>query len=40
MCKLYLKKAGGGWHVLAIGDAYRGAADNYGPIYSAVQKYF
>mmetsp|Transcript_31352 Transcript_31352/g.47617 ORF Transcript_31352/g.47617 Transcript_31352/m.47617 type:complete len:794 (-) Transcript_31352:112-2493(-) len=39
MCKLYRKKAGGGWHVLAIGDAYRGAADNYGPIYSAVQKY-
>eukprot|EP00957_Ditylum_brightwellii_P178499 13597255-Ditylum_brightwellii.AAC.1 len=39
MCKLYRKKSGGGWHVLAIGDAYRGAADNYGPIYSTAQKY-
>eukprot|EP00568_Trieres_chinensis_P011517 CAMPEP_0183315308 /NCGR_PEP_ID=MMETSP0160_2-20130417/51318_1 /TAXON_ID=2839 ORGANISM="Odontella Sinensis, Strain Grunow 1884" /NCGR_SAMPLE_ID=MMETSP0160_2 /ASSEMBLY_ACC=CAM_ASM_000250 /LENGTH=115 /DNA_ID=CAMNT_0025480835 /DNA_START=1 /DNA_END=348 /DNA_ORIENTATION=+ len=37
MCKLY-RTTKGGWHVLAIGDAHRGAADNYGPIYSAVQK--
>jgi len=37
MCKLYRARVGG-WHVLSIGDAHRGAADNYGPIYSAVEK--
>jgi len=36
MCKLY--RARGGWHVLPIGDAHKGAADRYGPIYKAVQK--
>eukprot|EP00586_Coscinodiscus_wailesii_P008266 CAMPEP_0172522098 /NCGR_PEP_ID=MMETSP1066-20121228/292940_1 /TAXON_ID=671091 /ORGANISM="Coscinodiscus wailesii, Strain CCMP2513" /LENGTH=458 /DNA_ID=CAMNT_0013305069 /DNA_START=878 /DNA_END=2254 /DNA_ORIENTATION=- len=37
MCKLY-RSRNGGWHVVAIGDAHRGAADNYGPIYAAVEK--
>jgi stress response protein SCP2 len=38
MCKLY-KTGDGRWHVLAIGDSYRGSADNYGPIYEAAQRY-
>ena len=37
MCKLY-RTRDGSWHVQAIGDAHKGAADNYGPIYSAVEK--
>lgn len=36
MCKMY--RVSGGWHVQAIGDAHKGAADNYGPIYEAVRK--
>lgn len=35
MCKLYRLPGGNKWHVLAIGDSHRGAADNYGPIYKA-----
>ena len=37
MCKLYRSSRAGRWHVLAVGDSHRGAADNYGPIYKAVQ---
>ena len=37
MCRLY-RTRDGGWHVQAIGDAHKGAADNYGPIYAAVDK--
>ena len=37
MCKFY--RTGDCWHVLAIGDAYKGDASNYGPIYRAVEKY-
>ena len=37
MCKLYRARQGG-WHVLAIGDAHRGSASDYGPIHQAVQK--
>jgi stress response protein SCP2 len=37
MCKLYRKDDS--WHVLAIGDAHKGDASNYGPIYEAVKKY-
>lgn len=37
MCKLY-RTTDGKWHVQAIGDAHKGAADNYGPIYQAVEK--
>jgi len=36
MCKLY--RARGGWHVVSIGDAHRGDASNYEPIYKATQK--
>eukprot|EP00977_Amphora_coffeiformis_P017190 scaffold5510_cov76-Amphora_coffeaeformis.AAC.4 len=36
MCKLYRTKDDR-WHVQAIGDAHRGAANNYGPIYEAVE---
>ena len=36
MCKLSRTRKEG-WHVQAIGDAHGGAADNYGPIYTAVQ---
>ena len=35
MCKLYRTQEGG-WHVQAIGDAHKGAAQNYAPIYAAV----
>jgi stress response protein SCP2 len=41
MCRLYRAKVGRDdeqWHVQAIGDAHKGAADNYGPIYAAVEK--
>jgi len=38
MCKLYRTDSSKGWHVLSIGDSHEGAADNYGPIYEAVQK--
>jgi stress response protein SCP2 len=38
MCKLYRRDRAKGWHVLAIGDSHRGAVDNYGPIYKAVQR--
>jgi len=38
MCKLYRVRGGKNWHVLAIGDSHRGAADNYGPIYKATEK--
>ena len=37
ICKLY-RVRGGGWHVQAIGDAHKGAADDYGPIFKAVGK--
>mmetsp|Transcript_6428 Transcript_6428/g.8450 ORF Transcript_6428/g.8450 Transcript_6428/m.8450 type:complete len:814 (-) Transcript_6428:470-2911(-) len=37
MCKLYRSSRNGGWHVLAIGDAHGGSADNYGPIHSAAK---
>jgi stress response protein SCP2 len=37
MCKLYRAREGG-WHVQAIGDAHKGAADNYGPIHKAADK--
>lgn len=38
MCKLYRTSTDKGWHVLSIGDSHKGSADNYGPIYDAVQK--
>jgi stress response protein SCP2 len=40
MCKLYRTTVGQEerWHVQAIGDAHKAAADNYGPIYAAVEK--
>lgn len=38
MCKLYRTSGEDQWHVVAIGDAHKGAADNYGPIYKAVEK--
>lgn len=38
MCKLYRTSGEDQWHVTAIGDAHKGAADNYGPIYKAVEK--
>lgn len=38
MCKLYRADPSKGWHILAIGDSHRGSADNYGPIYEAVDK--
>lgn len=43
MCRLYRVSGSSvsgssAWHVQAIGDAHRGAADDYGPIYSAVAK--
>jgi len=38
MCKLYRTASSKGWHVLSIGDSHEGAADNYNPIYKAVQK--
>jgi stress response protein SCP2 len=38
MCKLYRTAGDDNWHVVAIGDSHRGSADNYGPIYDAVQK--
>jgi stress response protein SCP2 len=38
MCKLY-RSDSGVWHVLAIGDSHRGSADDYKPIYDAVQRY-
>merc|ERR1712038_1241710 len=40
MCKLYRREEGSSdWHVLAIGDSYRGSAADYGPIYDAVSKH-
>ena len=38
MCRLYRVDNLGTWHVQAIGDAAKGSADNYGPIYQAVEK--
>merc|ERR1712232_554708 len=40
MCKLYRTNddSSKNWHVLSIGDSHEGAADNYCPIYKAVQK--
>lgn len=38
MCKLYRTSDEDQWHVTAIGDSHKGAADNYGPIYKAVEK--
>ena len=37
MCRLY-RTTTDDWHVQAIGDSHKGAADNYGPIYEAVEK--
>jgi len=37
MCKLY-RSRGGGWHVLALGDAHRGSAADYDPIHSAAKE--
>ena len=37
MCKLYRSSRSSGWHVLAVGDSHPGSADNYGPIYKAIQ---
>ncbi|KAL3914523.1 MAG: hypothetical protein SGARI_000077 [Bacillariaceae sp.] len=37
MCKLYRKDDS--WHVLAIGDAHKGDATYYEPIYKALKKY-
>jgi stress response protein SCP2 len=37
MCKLYRKQPNTGWHILAIGDAHRGDANNYEPIKNAVR---
>ena len=41
MCRLYRATAAAGeerWHVQAIGEAHKGSAGNYGPIYAAVEK--
>lgn len=40
MCRLYRTTtvAGERWHVQAIGEAHKGAAGNYGPIYAAIEK--
>lgn len=37
MCKLHRTREGG-WHVQAIGDSHKGAADNYAPIHLAAGK--
>ena len=38
MCKLYRADPSKGWHILTIGDSHCRSADNYGPIYEAVNK--